>query len=427
MRRIPFWNFLFWSAFGIHAATFALRLEVFWPTPALFDFSSFYMGGWAARLGLSPYRWPEATLLTLAERTQTPTPIPLLNSFPLWAWLMQPFSWLSFPAAAWLWLALQMLMLVWCARALAGLAGVETRRGQALVFVLLMTFGPTALTLALGQSAIIALTAALLLADPLCAVRPLRQGAALAAWLAALATKLFPLFWPFAFLLQRRFALAMATMVALLLFAAAHMLLTPTLMADYFLAFLPGRAGEFAALAGRDDQSLPATLQRLFAGEAPWVASALTAAALVGIGLFVVRLILRGARMQEHTAPFWAWVLFCLLPFPHTERYNHVLFAPAMAWLWGRSERSRRFAVLGYALAAVARLTRLWEQLPPPLFAILSTAGVVAVLVLIVGIAEAMKSTNSLRVPTAVVRPQPDPFPSESVVASPDDPRPPTA
>ncbi|MCS6825703.1 MAG: DUF2029 domain-containing protein [Caldilinea sp.] len=427
MRRIPFWNLLFWSAFGIHAATFALRLEVFWPVPALVDFSSFYMGGWAARLGLSPYRWSEETLLMLAERMQTPTPIPLLNSFPLWAWLMQPFSWLSFPMAAWLWLALQMLMLVWCAAALARLAGVKTCKGKAAVFVLLTTFGPTALTLALGQSAIVALMAALLLADRRCTLRPLHLGAALTIWLAALATKLFPLFWPFAFLLQRRFSLLIATMVALLWFAVAHVLLTPTLTVDYFFVFLPGRAGEFAALAGRDDQSLPATLQRLFAGEAPWVASALTAAALVGIGLFVVRLILRSARVQEYIAPFWAWVLFCLLPFPHTERYNHVLLAPAMAWLWGQSERSRRFAILGYALAALARLTRLWELTPPPIFAVMSTAGVVAVLVLIVGIAEAMKSTNSLRASTAAVRLQPDPFPSESVIASSDDPRSPTA
>lgn len=388
MRRISFWTLLFWIAFGIHALTFVLRLSVFWPTPALFDFTSFYMGGWAIRLGLSPYRWPEETLLALADATQTPLPIPLLNSFPLWAWLMQPFSWFNFPAAAWLWLALQMSMLAWCALALARLAGVETRKGKTIMFVLLATFGPTALTLTLGQSTLFALAATLLLAEQLRAVRPLRLGAALATWLAALATKLFPLLWPVAFLLQRKFSLLVATLIALLLFALAHVLLTPTLTIDYFFTFLPGRAGEFATLAGRDDQSLIATLQRLFSGEASLLA--LAVATLVGIGLLVVQILLRGVRTQEYTAPFWAWVLFCLLPFPHTERYNHILLAPALTWLWGRSERSRRFAIIGYALAAVARLTRLWELLPPPGLAILSMAGVAAVIVLIAGIADAM-------------------------------------
>jgi len=397
MRRISFWALLFWAAFGIHALTFALRLNVFWPTPALFDFTSFYMGGWAIRLGLSPYRWPEEMLLALADVTQAPIPIPLLNSFPLWAWLMQPFSWLNFPAAAWLWLALQISMLVWCALVLARLAGVETRKGKTIVFVLLATFGPTALTLALGQSALFALVAALLLAEQLHAVRPLRLGAALATWLAALATKLFPLLWPVAFLLQRRLPLVLATLIALLLFAVAHVLLTPTLTIDYFFTFLPGRAGEFAALAGRDDQSLIATLQRLFSDETSLLALALAVTTLAGMGLFVVRLILRGVRTQDYAAPFWAWVLFCLLPFPHTERYNHVLLAPAMAWLWGRSERSRRFAITGYALAAVARLTRLWELLPPPWLAIMSMAGVAAVIVLITGIADAMNLAEKCR------------------------------
>lgn len=392
MQRIPLWSLLLWIAFGIHALTFSLRLSVFWPTPALFDFTAFYMGGWAIRLGYSPYRWPEETLLALADATQTPLPIPLLNSFPLWAWLMQPFSWLHFPTAAWLWLALQVAMLIWCALALARLAGVETLRGKAIVFVLLATFGPTALTLALGQSAIFALVAALLLAEQLDGVRPFRLGAALAAWLAALATKLFPLLWPLAFLLQRKVPLLLATLVALLLFTLGHGLLTPTLTIDYFFAFLPERAGEFAALAGRDDQSLIATLLRLFPGEMSLLALALAITMLTGIGLFVAQLLFRSAYTREYTAAFWAWVLFCLLPFPHTERYNHVLLAPAMAWLWGRGERSRRFAIAGYALAAVARLTRLWELLPPPGLAILSTAGVAAVIVLIAGLADAKVS-----------------------------------
>jgi alpha-1,2-mannosyltransferase len=397
MRRIPVWPLLFWMAFSIHVITFVLRLEVFWPTPALFDFTSFYMAGWAVRLYLSPYRWCEETLLALAEATQTPPPIPLLNSFPLWAWFMQPFSWLNFPLAAWLWLAIQMFMLVWCAIALARLAGVETRKGNVIVFVLLMTFGPTALTLALGQSALIALTAALLLAEQQRAVHAFRLGLALLAWLAALATKLFPLFWPIVFLLQRKLLLFVTASVALLFFAAGHFLVTPTLTAEYFFMFLPGRVDEFSTLPGRDDQSLPATIQRLFAGEASLLSFVAAGVVLAWLGLLVLRLTIRGARLQEYTAPFFAWVLFCLLPFPHTERYNHVLLAPAMAWLWGNGERAQRFALAGYTLAAVARLTRLWEQLPAPLPAVMSIAGAAAAIVLIVGIADMMNHADSER------------------------------
>jgi hypothetical protein len=394
MRRIPVWSLLFWIAFSIHATTFVLRLEVFWPTPALFDFTSFYMAGWAVRLHLSPYRWPEETLLALAEATQTPPPIPLLNSFPLWAWFMQPLSWLNFPAAAWLWLAIQLFMLIWCAIALARLAGVATRKGSVAVFVLLMTFGPTALTLALGQSALIALMAALLLAEQLRAVHAFRLGLALLAWLAALATKLFPLFWPVVFLLQRKFLLFATTAVALVFFAAGHFLVIPTLTAEYFFLFLPGRVDEFSTLPGRDDQSLLATIQRLFAGEAPLLSFAAAGVTLAWLGWLVLRLTIRGARLQEYTAPFFAWVLFCLLPFPHTERYNHVLLTPAMAWLWGNGEHARRFALAGYMLAAVARLTRLWEQLPIPLPAVMSVAGAAAAIALIVGIAEAVNRAD---------------------------------
>lgn len=91
---------------------------------------------------------------------------------------------------------------------------------------------------------------------------------------------------------------------------------------------------------------------------------------------------------------FYLWVLYWLLPFPHTERYNHVLLLPAMAWLWARSEtfahrsetlaqRGRNLVILAYFLAGLSRLTHLWAiLLPAPWGPLASGFGLYAVLLL---------------------------------------------
>jgi len=67
-------------------------------------------------------------------------------------------------------------------------------------------------------------------------------------------------------------------------------------------------------------------------------------------------------------------------------RYNHTLLLPAIAWLWGQGESGQRFAVVGYFLAGLARLTHLWVLLLPWPWGPLATGfGVMAVLTLMFG------------------------------------------
>ncbi len=127
----------------------------------------------------------------------------------------------------------------------------------------------------------------------------------------------------------------------------------------------------------------------------PWAVEPayLTAVAyglLGALGLAVAGVVWR-AGPHEPEAVFYLWVLYALLPVPHTMRYNHVLLLPAIAWLWGRGAQARWYASAGYCLAALSRLTHVWAVLPAPWGPLTSGFGVVAVCVLGAGIARDLR------------------------------------
>lgn len=399
----------------IHAGTALLRLDTFWPYPKLFDFAAFYAGAWALRQHGSPY----ALLPPLRERLVTETGltfgVPALNSFPIWPWLLQPLTWLTFPLAAWIWLLINLGLLLWCTGKLGDMAGISPGRRRVWLFGLVLTFGPVTLNLTLGQTGILLLALALAVGrqfrrQP--AVRsgwdPLVQTVGVGSlWLSAMATKLFPLLWlPGLVFLRGRRALGVA-FGAMCAFVLLHVVLLPRMTWRYLTQFLPGQADRLTT-GTLDDQSLLAWLLRIsqpmdfqtpglfvfqqhrvvWSPPVPvdpdlvrgvcWVLLAGTGTAL-GWWLW-------HRRTEQPEPHFYLWVLFSLLVFPHMERYNHTLLLPAMAWLWGQGESGRRRAVIGYFLAGLARLTHLWVLVLPWPWGPLATGfGVVAVLALMFG------------------------------------------
>ncbi len=409
------WLFLICVGFAVHGGTALLRLSTFFPTPKLVDFASFYAGSWAIRRGESPYAFSEDLVTYLRLNMGLSTPLPTLNSFPIWPWLLQPLTFLNYPMAATVWLALLLGVLVWSTLALARIAGVTGWLQRSLLGVLVITFGPIVLSLTLGQSSTLLLATVLFVCDSFEIKSPVIRLATLAAWIPAISTKLFPIGWLPIFLMRRQWQELILATMGVVLAVGLSFLLLPVVSRDYFLAFLPNQIGRFSADFGLDDQSLLAWLTRLGQSTtlqtpgwtvtethlaqwtppwdvAPELIQNLGYGFLVAIALAIaVRagavFVNKGRSALDLEIWFFLWVLFTLLPFPHTERYNHVLLLPALAWLWGQGALGRRYAVMGYFLTALSRLTHLWVLiLPWPLAPVLTGSGVVAVLCLGVGV-----------------------------------------
>ncbi len=410
LKKWVAWRAWYWwvagVALAIHAGTFALRLPVFWPTPALLDFGAFYAAAWALRLGELTYKWSPALRSFLAA--QGVNPDIAVNSFPIWPWLLQPMTWLPFAAAAWLWLAANVAVLAWCSRELARLAGVADRRGQLIVFALSVTFGPVALTLTLGQTSILLLALVLWIGRTLRQDRPPRVDATGALlWVAALATKLFPLAWIGGLACLGAWRTLARAVGGLALCVVLHALFVPQQSYAYLTDFLFAQAQELTDAPGINDQSLISVVWHMtqpLAMDAPgitltqrdrveWTSAwavdpalitpvALGVLALVGLGL--AWLLWRRRHYADAEGQFYLWVLFSLVVFPHTERYNHTLLLPALAWLWGQERRP--IAAAGYCLVALSRLTYLWARiLPAPWGPLLTGSALLATIVLGVG------------------------------------------
>ncbi len=406
----PAWRVLVLLALAIHGGTALLRLNTFWPYPRLVDFGAFYAGAWILRQGGSPYPWPQGLGERLAAESGLVLGLPRLNSLPLWPWLLQPLTLLPFPAAAWLWLLLNLGLLAGCTLLLAQIARITGPGRLLILFGLVLTFGPVTLSLTLGQTAPLLLALVLLLGRGL--ARPRRRSAwtAVPLWIAGVATKLFPMFWLPGLALLRAWRILAGGLLALGLLAGLHWLLLPRITRSYATAFLPAQARLFARAGLLDDQSLGAWILRLsqpmrleVPGLQAFQRRAVSWPALLPlgqeaglwIGVLLVGLLSlavawllwrRGSRNPE--GAFYLWVLTGLLAFPHTERYNHALLLPALAWLWGRGGRARNVVAVGYLLAGLARLTHLWVQVLPWPWAPLATGfGVLAVTVLMAGMA----------------------------------------
>ncbi len=111
-----------------------------------------------------------------------PLPVPPITVHRCGSLLLQPFTFFSYPLAAWLWLLLQLLLLGWSAHALAQTAQIPSKM-RWLFGVILLTFGPTVLPLTLGQNSLVLLAASLLVAQASRHRSPADQVAELFAWL----------------------------------------------------------------------------------------------------------------------------------------------------------------------------------------------------------------------------------------------------
>ena len=381
-----------WAAIGlaglaIHAGTAALRLTTFFPVPRLFDFSAFYASAWAVRLGMSPYNLPADWLANLQAAQSIPFVPPPIYHPPFWPWLLVPLTWFSFPVAAWIWLALNLGLLVVSAIALANLAGYRSWPMRCLGFVLVVTFGPTFLDLTLGQASIMLMVAALIVGRSMSSRRRWTGLAAAGAAALAAGVKLFPLSWVAIWPVLGRWRYALLAGVLVLALAGLSLAASPTGSRAYWAYLTEELLARSSAMPGVDDQALTAWLGRLVLPQVfdvsgvgveqrqtvfwtpPWSVNA-AAVRWLGYGLnalllAIVLLVLLRIGRQQAEAGMYLWILCGLVVLLHIERYNHVLLLPAMAWLWGRGGSARKVVVVCYALVGLARLTHLWAVLLP--------------------------------------------------------------
>ena len=261
------------------------------------------------------------------------------------------------------------------------------------------------LDLTMGQISFFLLVAALVTGRALrTKTRGFRLPAALAGGL-AVGAKLFPLIWLGALPLLRRWRLFVLSVLVVLLALGLPFLLAPAASQSYWLDILPQRVLSASEKVGVDDQSLIAWLDRLgrphtfevpglsvtqrhaVTWSPPWSVAPqlirLEGYSFVALLALVPIAVLLRAGPAEAEGAFYLWVLYGLLPFPHTERYNHVLLLPAMAWLWSRGGRGRNLVILAYFLVGLSRLTHLWAiLLPAPWGPLASGFGLYAVFVL---------------------------------------------
>jgi len=400
---------------ALHLGTALLRLNTFWPYPKLIDFGSFYAGAWAMAHNLSPYTSFADVAQQLASETGLTLHVPALNSFPVWPWLLRPFTHLSFPLAAWLWLGINLVLLGWCTSALANLARFSRGWQRWMLYLLVLTFGPVTLSLTLGQSSILLLALVLLVGRNLQHPSLGKTISAGILWIVGVSTKLFPVLWLPGLFLLRKWRELFTAIISLILLMAIQWIKMPQITQEYLFIYLPSRAAQLSN-GSLDDQSLLAWLLRLtqpLQFQAPglfvfqrhqvswspgmtvssdfvWM---ITMVVLGGTGLWLAWK-LWTASGQFSEIYFYLWVLFTLLILPHTERYNHVLLLPAMAWLWGQKERL--FVVLAYVFAGLARLTHLWVLILPWPWAPIATGfGVMAIIVLMLGVVHSFSDKRS--------------------------------
>jgi len=406
----------------MHLGTALLRLSTFFPYPRLMDFAAFYAGAWAIRMGVSPYEWSSELLERLRTETSLSIHPPTHHSPPLWAWLLQPLTFFDFRTAAFIWLLLLLVLVLWSTIVLVRTAGYGRWKEKRLAFLLVLTFGPVFLNLTLGQNGLLLLIVVLIIGQAIRAQTKDSSLWAAIAWVVAVGAKLFPLLWLGALPLLRRWRMFFLVTMVVFLALGLTSLLTPTASQDYWLRFLPERIFSASEQVGVDDQSLVAWLDRLgrphtfgvpglsvtqqhtVTWSPPWSVDPqiirLVGYSLAALLALVPIIVLLRAGPAEVEGAFYLWVLYGLIIFPHMERYNHVLLLPAMAWLWARSEtlaqqsetaqrsatfaqRGRNLVVLAYFLVGLSRLTHLWAiLLPAPWGPLASGFGLYAVLLL---------------------------------------------
>ena len=153
----------------VHLATFITRFTSLLPYPMLSDFASFYAGAWSLRLHQDPYPWPNHLQGYLAIHSGFPGDLilPQLNSFPLWPWMLRPFTYIHFPVACWVWIALNLGILGICIHYLAQRARISSFQKVLFLYLVVLIFGPVSLSITLGQTSVLVLLLALMVGESL--------------------------------------------------------------------------------------------------------------------------------------------------------------------------------------------------------------------------------------------------------------------
>lgn len=244
MNRWQFPKFIWVLALAglvLNVGTAMLRLSNFFPTPRLIDFGAFYASSWALRLGLSPYALPPAFVEEVMARTTMPLAPPPIYNPPVWPILTYPFTFLSYPPAAFAWVAVNLTMLAIATYMLTDIAGLHGWKPRTLSYTIVVTFGPVFLDLSIGQNSTFLLLMVVVAGWSL--RRAVRHSEAMAAVAVALAVgaKLFPLFWSGAFFLLRRARLFVLTLLMTAGLITIAYLLFPAESLDYLTVQLPAR------------------------------------------------------------------------------------------------------------------------------------------------------------------------------------------
>jgi hypothetical protein len=412
----------------IHLGSAMLRVDTFLWSPKLLDFGSYYVGAWSFRMGISPYENAGGLVrqLRLTEGLSVLPDFPI--SPPLWLALMEPFTWVSFPVAAWLWVLILLTVILLSVRSLREITGRGQAVGFWVAFPLVLTFGPVFLNLTLGQNALFLLSAILYAGRMLKPIQGFPGLPGVAMLFMAIAAKLFPALWLGVLFVLRKRKYCIITLLLVIAAMGAAALRNPAAHRDYWKRFLPQRSISLSSDVGLDDQSLVACVDRLsrphtfqvpglsvsrtqrVTWSLPWAFTgdsirytAFIIEALVAAALF--RLFLRRGR-RDPEGFFYLAVLFFLVVTPHTERYNHVAALPAMAWLWSRDGMRYGAVLPAYLLFGLSRLNHLWAiALPGPLAALASGFGLYAVILLGVGIAVELWRRHA-GAPQATVQPE---------------------
>jgi len=423
MREHRWLWWLFFAAAAINLGTAALRLHSFFPTPQAVDFASYYAGAWSLRLGASPYPWSDEVMRLLIRDQGLGGVPPILNSPPLWAWLLVPFTALPFPAAATVWVLCLLAVVAFCHARIMRDAGYRGAVGIWLAFPITLTFGPVFLSLTLGQSSVLLLWSTVLLAAALKRGPAARPWPALLSWIVAVASKLYPGLWLASLLMFRRWIAAALALALVCATFGAVALLEPETNARYWSDFLPGQSRHFTTAVGIDDQSLAGFVGRVGTSQTyvfpglslqdrhettwawPWNLSATSVLNTAAAVQLLLGAVLLGAwvrnRGRDPDAVVYCLVLFSLLLLPHMDRYNHAVALPAIGFLWGRQGSYRQLAVLAFALFGLSRLNHLWALLPLPAGPLASGFGLYAVLTLMLGLAVYLWRAGAAPTPSA--------------------------
>jgi hypothetical protein len=390
----------------IHFGTAALRIH----SIDGYDFAPYYAGAWSLRMDTTPYPFSRPFLLSLAKTQNLPENIPSLNSPPLWIWLLQPLTALSYPSAAVVWLLMLGLTTICCHILLVEIAGYGGWKIILASLPLTLTFGPVFLNLTLGQNAVVLLLCALIMGEALKDRSTYFKALWIPSWILAVAAKLFPFLWlgclPY---LKRPRSVLLATGICLAAFLGIAWM-KPAANTDYWRDYIIGRARRVAQHgAGVDDQSLRAVFNRVATSrhfsipglnlnkrtkvdwDLPWEVSS-QAVLWISTGTAVLLAVWMlyswiYSRNRNPDGELYSLILFTMTIVPHMQRYNHLLALPAMAWLWNRGGRGRELVIIAYGLFALSRLNHLWAlYLPPVLGSLASGFGLYGVLLLFAGI-----------------------------------------